>query len=287
MKSYNKLLIKFILIALLILIPVFSIYAADPVEYILGKLADEILPDLITDFAEGVIESRNQTELMKFMMRFWAAELGDERLREVIETAIDLPDVIAGIDVYDIVDLVFDNWEQIYSGIKNPEISKDMDPNLGEIKRAEDQVNLFKPSVPGPGVSNLNNIDGVKTKLAIQRKALDDHFKNIHMKYFDKAVNDNGEVVKVKPVDNSVAAYIEKQKVNIDNLEKNFNEALSSANISALLESINMQLISMNKTNLMILESLKDVNQSLYYLSIGSAYTNIENEYERQASRLK
>lgn len=285
MKGNNRFLLKLLLLTFLFAIPILSLYAADPGTYVLNKIADILLPELVRDFAEGTLESKNQTELLKFQLRFWAAQLGDERLREIIETAISLPGQIAGLDVYDIVDIIFDKWEDIYQGVNTPKVSDEMNPSLSEMRRATNQVNLFKPSIPGPGVSNLDSLDGLKTKLAIQRKALDDHFEYIHLKYFDKAVNDNGEVVEVKPVNNSIPAYIKEQKVNLDKLDDNFNEALSSANISALLESINKQLVANHKTNLLILEALTDMNKSLYYLSIGEAYTNLENEFERQASR--
>ncbi len=277
----NKLLIKFIILAFLIAVPLLSIYAADPATYVLTRLADEIFPELLKDFGEGTLESRNQTELMKFQMRFWASQVGDKRVRDVVETAISMPSQIAGIDTYDIVDIIFDNWEDIYAGVTEPKVSGEIDPGARERLMAQEQVNTFKPTVPGP----KDNMETVQNKLTTQRIALDDHFSFIRLKYFDKAVNDQGQVVDITPVENSIPEYIQKQSANLDKLTDNYDSALSSANIAALLESMNKQLVEMHKTELKTLEALTDLNQSIYYLSISDAYTNIENEFERQSSR--
>ncbi len=277
----NKLLIKFIILAFLIAVPLLSIYAADPATYVLTRLADEIFPELLKDFGEGTLESRNQTELMKFQMRFWASQVGDKRVRDVVETAISMPSQIAGIDTYDIVDIIFDNWEDIYAGITEPRVSDEMVPGPRERLMAQEQVNDFKPTVLGPD----DNIDVVQEKLTTQRRVLDDHFSFIRLKYFDKAVNDQGQVVEITPVENSIPDYIQKQNANLDRLTDNYDSGLSSANIAALLESMNKQLVEMHKTELKTLEALSDLNQSIYYLSISDAYTNIENEFERQSSR--
>jgi len=288
LKKTKYFIVRLLFIALLLSIPFLSIHAVDPATYTLERAIEELiklLPEAFGEFAEGTLESRNQTELLKFQLRFWAAQIGDERLRDVIETVIRLPGRIAGLDVYDIIDIIFDKWEDIYAGVKTVSISGELRPSPKDKLRASDQVNLFKPSVPGPGVNNLYSLDGLKTKLSIQRKVLDDHFENIHYKYFDRAVNENGNIVDVVPVKNSVPEYIRQQKANLDQLEHNFDEYLSSANIAALLESINKQLVDNHKTNLLILEALTDLNKSVYYLSISNAYTNLENEFEKQSSR--
>ena len=279
--SNNKLIIKLVLLVVLITVPLLSIYAADPGTYVLTRIADELFPKLLTDFAEGTIESRNQTELMKFQMRFWASQVGDARVREVVETAISMPSQIAGIDTYDIVDIVFDNWEDIYAGVTVPRVSDELDEGPENKLMAQEQNNNFKPTVLGPD----DDIDVVQEKLTTQRRVLDDHFSFIRLKYFDKAVNAQGQVVKITPAENSIPDYIQKQNANLDRLTDNYDSGLSSANIAALLESMNKQLVEMHKTELKTLEALSDLNQSIYYLSISDAYTNIENEFERQSSR--